>query len=573
MRITAESEAILSSPVFQRSPALSGLLRYLVQETIAGRANALKSFIVAVDALGRKEDFDSASDSSARVQMGRLRKALESYYEHNGPSDSECLYLQPGSYIVRLAPLSVAYPTLYRPLPNSNATVDEDSEPEGDPDLGVEPDSTSRNAAMSFARFLRRPYMLGLMLLGSMVLGAATIETWQSKPSLGNSYYSPVLEIFPIDSGTNPVAIQTSRMIASLLADDLSRFKISRVRLQTSTRAEEKQEDGQANLYRLYSRVVTDADDKVTLYVNIDDARANVLIWSRIVVMPPNAEAAGTALSPVTAEINGPQGIIASYESLLARNSDEGGYPCLLKYFEFSRVHGDVLENSVESCLVKPVTEQSLAATMLGIRAMFELERSSAVENLDAAYERGIIFARAGVEADANDGWANFAMARLSFFKRDCAAARFYTDRTMISNPNSPVFSSVLAGLAPMCDYPFAQKLLDQAIATQSPFYAKSRLWLVLGAISQNRPEKISEIYQGQMPLTRDNRSSYYLTEAMIAASKNDRFGANRYWNLFEANAPKKSKTSDDKLRNIVMIPAVRQKVIRYLRNAGVSIT
>jgi hypothetical protein len=64
--------------VFQRSPALSGLLRYLIDETIAGRAKALKSFIVAVDALGRKKDFDSASDSSARVQMGRLRKTLES---------------------------------------------------------------------------------------------------------------------------------------------------------------------------------------------------------------------------------------------------------------------------------------------------------------------------------------------------------------------------------------------------------------------------------------------------------------------------------------------------------------
>jgi hypothetical protein len=56
---------------------LSGLLRYLIDETIAGRAATLKSFIIAVDALGRKENFDSASDSSARVQMGRLRKALE----------------------------------------------------------------------------------------------------------------------------------------------------------------------------------------------------------------------------------------------------------------------------------------------------------------------------------------------------------------------------------------------------------------------------------------------------------------------------------------------------------------
>jgi hypothetical protein len=109
---------------------LSGLLRYLIDETIAGRAATLKSFIIAVDALGRKENFDSASDSSARVQMGRLRKALESYYRHNEAVDGEYIYLQPGSYIVRLAPLSAAYPNLSRLAPEKSENAISDSEAE-----------------------------------------------------------------------------------------------------------------------------------------------------------------------------------------------------------------------------------------------------------------------------------------------------------------------------------------------------------------------------------------------------------------------------------------------------------
>jgi hypothetical protein len=104
--------------VFQRSPALSGLLRYLIDETIAGRAKALKSFIVAVDALGRKKDFDSASDSSARVQMGRLRKTLESHYAQNAPSAGCCIYLLSGSYVVHLGARELAYPKL-PPLPKA----------------------------------------------------------------------------------------------------------------------------------------------------------------------------------------------------------------------------------------------------------------------------------------------------------------------------------------------------------------------------------------------------------------------------------------------------------------------
>jgi hypothetical protein len=272
------------------------------------------------------------------------------------------------------------------------------------------------------------------------------------------------------------------------------------------------------------------------------------------------------------AEINGPQGIIASYESVLTRSSDAGGYPCLLKYFEYARLHGEILEEKVANCLEKPVTEQALTGTMLGVRAMFEMERSSAVQDLDAAYRRGILLARAAVKADTNDGWANFAMARLSYLQRDCDNARFYTERTMQANPNSPVFSSVLAGLAPLCSFPFAGKLLDQAIATQSPYYAKARLLLVLSAISQNRPEKIDDIVAGELPLSRDDRSNFYLTEALIAASKGQRADATRYWKLFEANAPQRNATPDDKLRNIIAIPAARMRVMLYLQNAGVPV-
>ena len=105
--VNEERDVVLSSAVFQRSPVLSGLLRYLIDETIAGRASTLKSFIVAVDALGRKQDFDSASDSSARVQMGRLRKTLESYYAQHAPSAGGCIYLLPVSSIWMRANLPI----------------------------------------------------------------------------------------------------------------------------------------------------------------------------------------------------------------------------------------------------------------------------------------------------------------------------------------------------------------------------------------------------------------------------------------------------------------------------------
>ena len=146
---------MLSSAVFQRSPVLSGLLRYLIDETIAGRAKMLKSFIVAVDALGRKQDFDSASDSSARVQMGRLRKTLESYYARNAPSAGGCIYLLRGSYVIHLDSRELAYPKL-PPLQNAHGfSVAEDAAPA----------SQKAGSAQTSIPFYRRSFLLPFLIL------------------------------------------------------------------------------------------------------------------------------------------------------------------------------------------------------------------------------------------------------------------------------------------------------------------------------------------------------------------------------------------------------------------------
>jgi Tfp pilus assembly protein PilF len=547
--------------VFQRSPVLSGLLRYLIDETIAGRASTLKSFIVAVDALGRKQDFDSASDSSARVQMGRLRKTLESYYGQNAPGAGGCIYLLPGSYVVHLDARELAYPKL-TPLQNAQEPSVAENTAHISPPAG---------SAQSSIPFYRRSFLVPFLILLVISLVAAAAYFTQKKPTAVSVYRSPILEIIPIDTGKDRQAGQTSRRIASFLADDLSRFKISRVRVGTGPASAAEFID-RPHVYRLYSRLVTDEDD-VTLYLNIDDAQADIMIWSRIVIIPPEPEKMRAALVPIMGEINGAQGVIASYEAVQTRNRNDGGYPCLLKYFEFSRYHGDILENKVAACLEKPVLEPHIRGTILGVRALFEMERKSAAADVYAAYARGIKFARAAIIVDPNDGWANFAVANLAYLKQDCLTARLYTQRTMTANPNSAAFSAILAGLAPICDYPDAEKLLDQALQTQSPYFARARLQLVLAAISQNRPEKIDEIYDAELPLSRYNRSNFYLTEAMIAASKGQRAKAARYWDLFAATTPRQSKTADDKLRDVIVVPAARQQMIQYLQDAGVTIS
>ncbi len=89
---------ILASPNFVNSPKLSSLLRYLVEQPQSADPNKFKAYTIAVEALGKSEDFDPQLDPVVRVLVGRLRKALDSYYLKFGAHASVTIYIPVGSY-------------------------------------------------------------------------------------------------------------------------------------------------------------------------------------------------------------------------------------------------------------------------------------------------------------------------------------------------------------------------------------------------------------------------------------------------------------------------------------------
>lgn len=98
----SELASVLADPSFIRSPVLARLLRYLVDTTIKGEGGTLKSYSVAVEGLGRSADFDSQVDTYARVQVARLRKALDVFYATSGAVRPLRLQVESGSYEVSL---------------------------------------------------------------------------------------------------------------------------------------------------------------------------------------------------------------------------------------------------------------------------------------------------------------------------------------------------------------------------------------------------------------------------------------------------------------------------------------
>jgi len=99
---------ILRSASFRDAQRSSRLLRFLVEETLAGRGPALKEFTLGADALDRGPSFDPRTDPIARVEASRLRSRLELYYANEGAKDALRIVLPKGSYVPQFVPQPVA---------------------------------------------------------------------------------------------------------------------------------------------------------------------------------------------------------------------------------------------------------------------------------------------------------------------------------------------------------------------------------------------------------------------------------------------------------------------------------
>ena len=96
--IRDELVKILSSKRFVNANQISNLLRYVVEEALAGHRDRIKAFSIAQDVFGRDVNFDQQRDPIVRVEAGRLRKCLADYYESPGLDSIFLIDIPKGGY-------------------------------------------------------------------------------------------------------------------------------------------------------------------------------------------------------------------------------------------------------------------------------------------------------------------------------------------------------------------------------------------------------------------------------------------------------------------------------------------
>ena len=103
-------DKVLASPSFAGAPRVQQFLRFVVEETLEGRAGEIKESVVAVQVFGRRSDFDSHRDSLVRVQATHLRKRLREYYRTEGLDDGMVIDLPSGTYVPAFRPATAGLP-------------------------------------------------------------------------------------------------------------------------------------------------------------------------------------------------------------------------------------------------------------------------------------------------------------------------------------------------------------------------------------------------------------------------------------------------------------------------------
>jgi hypothetical protein len=114
-------ERLLQSRTLHGSESLKAFLNFVVHKAVDDQISYLKEYTIATEVFGRRSNYDSRSDSSVRVQAGRLRSKLQEYYSTEGKDDRVLIDLPKGKYTPVFSHTAAAHRDPHRELPQVRA--------------------------------------------------------------------------------------------------------------------------------------------------------------------------------------------------------------------------------------------------------------------------------------------------------------------------------------------------------------------------------------------------------------------------------------------------------------------
>ncbi|RDJ19823.1 hypothetical protein DWF00_04310 [Bosea caraganae] len=526
----AALEHLLSQPGFRASPRNRDFLRFVVEETLAGRSDRIKAYTIAVDVFGRRADFDGMLDPVVRIEAGRLRQALANYYIGEGHLDRVRIGLPRGGYAPAFEAIGMAPPAAGAAAPI--ATAREPAETPAEPAPPVQAKAVRRDPLSRItAELPRRPWwlaglaaaFLALLALGLFALDR-TRDQVEAQPPL-----VLVAQVQALSDDSPTTAL--SRTLSRSLPAAISRFEGLTV---IAARPDQSDRDLIAGIFareppsrRVYMVTASvKADSRsARAFWRLTDGRNEAILWSGTTDSPftrnagvaPEDDIAQTIANAIASR----RGVISAFEWKAIPTPPAPGYACVTLARGFATVLTDSLRGEMTACLEGTVAQDpdnAEAWALLGyIYADENRSRSAEPEVAKAALAKA---EAAAAKAEALAPYSSLTQETVSvvaFQSGDMQRFEAAGKRAMEMNPENPgrqvVFYNRLFLLG---RYDEAIDGLRQAIGRRATPVAMDQIFIIVDLYRrQDYGAALAALEKIQLP-------NFYLYWLLLAATQGE---------------------------------------------------
>ena len=467
-QVKTELARVLGSTVFAQAGRSTEFLRFVVEETLAGRADRLKGYTIAIEVFDKPPEFDAQTDPLVRVEAGRLRRRLIEYYHGEGSDDS-----------VRIA------------LPKNGYT----------PTFTATPVAAAPATAPSASKLRRRKRSLLLRgaVIGSVVATAAALLAWfalyrgappapalNAEAAAARAHSGPVsalgprLLVLPLENLTGDASLD---VVAAGATEEIIRALVAFNIFATASTTGHALES--ADLFALRKEFdagyvltgsVREANGQLRFALRLVDTEVGTQLWSRAFdehVEHGDAIAMEDRIGLTAAEIlSSPFGPVYGHE--IERTAgrptrDLDPYECLLRFYEYTRFfdptgHADSLQ-----CLQRAVKGEPRFApawSALGVVYLHEhLYGYSPQPDRAPPLDRGLEAARTSLDIDGSGRVAAVTLAGIRLAGGDRHAFDAAVERCIEMKPLHPAVALLLGYLLiESGDWQRGTPMLDEAL-------------------------------------------------------------------------------------------------------------
>ena len=526
--IERELAAIEASPMFARSPVMRRLLRYVVQESMEGRGAQIKAYTLAVDGLGRDEDFDAQQDSYPRVQIGRLRKAIESYYSENEPCAGLRFELRPGSYeILFVKSHSIA------------------KSPSGRMEVW-------RRRVGDRIRTMSRSWLVGgaaacALLAIAAVGGASKLDgTFDQLFKLDADQQVQPLPLVEVAS-ISRLDFQDESGLASLIAvritDALRRSGWARVRAAPTGKNTPGAEAPSAD-YLLRGKLYQQ-NGKAMLSLELVDNADQLVVWTAtdaLAGMTGNVIGnLDTILARMVSEVIDPGGVIPERLYRLATSGKPmPGYTCMLAAAMFRVQRSVEGYRDVHACLQHTLELQPRLSKAWALAALIDQDdiHFNYSGQKRQASPRPLEWANHAVLLDPTDAYSRSALSVLQYGVGDNRRAVENARQSYALNPYSSALMTRTGNILFFSGDDRGLELVRHAIAVDPNPAPWFRQPLFFDAVMKGRVGDAAAEADAMAEIQGRGRVYLMGIRAVVAGMKGDRVRARRYWSLVEPVLP-----------------------------------